>query len=303
MATEGCTQRGEVRIVVGIVVNVQRFDDVREFVQRVEPYLMQDEAAHNLILGLCSTLLLTNTYEEPPYLGCCEHEGELVGVALRTPPHNFILSKMKDERAVEAFAKDAYVLYEELPGTNGPKETAKAFVDCWHRLTGKAGQLGLEQRIYRVETVIPAHGVRGDYYPATKAESELMVAWWMAFASEALDPIAREEAEKAVRMRLDSNASVRGLRLWWDDERPVSLAGYGGPTPNGIRIGPVYTPPELRGRGYASALTAALSQELLDSGRRFVFLFTDLSNPTSNHIYQTVGYQPVCDVDLYRFEN
>ena len=63
----------------------------------------------------------------------------------------------------------------------------------------------------------------------------------------------------------------------------------------------MYTPPEQRGHGYASAATAALSQLLLERGRRFCFLFTDLANPTSNHIYQTIGYQPVCDVDIYHF--
>jgi len=83
----------------------------------------------------------------------------------------------------------------------------------------------------------------------------------------------------------------------------VSIAGYGGPTPNGIRIGPVYTPPDLRGRGYASALTARLTQTLLDGGRRFCFLFTDLANPTSNSVYQRIGYRPVTDVDLWRFGN
>jgi predicted GNAT family acetyltransferase len=83
---------------------------------------------------------------------------------------------------------------------------------------------------------------------------------------------------------------------------PVSLAAARGETPNGIRIGPVYTPPEHRGHGYASAVTAAASQDQLDRGRHFVFLFTDLSNPTSNKIYQAIGYERVCDVDMYRFE-
>ena len=75
----------------------------------------------------------------------------------------------------------------------------------------------------------------------------------------------------------------------------VSIAGWGGATPNGIRIGPVYTPPELRRHGYATALTADLSQSLLDGrlfdgGRRFCFLYTDLANPTSNAIYERIGY-------------
>ncbi|OGO56238.1 MAG: hypothetical protein A2Z32_12645 [Chloroflexi bacterium RBG_16_69_14] len=95
----------------------------------------------------------------------------------------------------------------------------------------------------------------------------------------------------------------RGRTLYlWDDDRVVSMTGVGGPTPNGIRIGPVYTPPAVRGRGYASALVAAVSQAELDAGRRFCFLFTDLANPTSNHIYQAIGYEPVRDVDAYGFE-
>jgi predicted GNAT family acetyltransferase len=80
------------------------------------------------------------------------------------------------------------------------------------------------------------------------------------------------------------------------------MVGYSGPTPNGIRIAPVYTPPELRGGGYASACTAETTRRLLKDGRRFCFLYTDLANPTSNSIYQRIGYRPVCDVDQYRFD-
>jgi uncharacterized protein len=94
----------------------------------------------------------------------------------------------------------------------------------------------------------------------------------------------------------------RQLYVWEDGGRIVSMVGAGGETPNGIRIGPVYTPPECRGRGYATSLTAATSQDQLGRGRRFCFLFTDLANPTSNRIYQRIGYQPVCDVDQYRFD-
>ena len=93
----------------------------------------------------------------------------------------------------------------------------------------------------------------------------------------------------------------RSLQLWEDGE-VVSLTGVGSLTPNGVRIGPVYTPPEARNRGYASALVATASQEQLEAGRRFCFLFTDLANPTSNHIYQTIGYEPVRDVDMWRHD-
>jgi predicted GNAT family acetyltransferase len=98
--------------------------------------------------------------------------------------------------------------------------------------------------------------------------------------------------------RLASNVS--GIMLWEDEGEPVSFAGWGGRTPNGIRVGPVYTPPELRGRGYATALTAELSQRLLDGrlfdgGRQFCFLYTDLANPTSNAIYERIGYRRVAE--------
>jgi predicted GNAT family acetyltransferase len=84
--------------------------------------------------------------------------------------------------------------------------------------------------------------------------------------------------------------------------RPARVRGrLRRPTPNGIRIGPVYTPPGLRRRGYASAATAAASQTELDNGRRYIFLFTDLSNPTSNKIYQQIGYEPVIDIDQLGF--
>jgi predicted GNAT family acetyltransferase len=89
--------------------------------------------------------------------------------------------------------------------------------------------------------------------------------------------------------------------VWEDAGEVVAFAGVAGPTPRGIRIGPVYTPPDRRGRGYASNLVAEVSRRQLASGRNFCFLFTDLANPTSNHIYQTIGYVPVVDVDQYSF--
>ena len=88
----------------------------------------------------------------------------------------------------------------------------------------------------------------------------------------------------------------------WEDGERVSLAGWGSPTPNGIRIGPVYTPPEYRRRGYGSASTAAATARNLAAGRRFCFLYTDVANPTSNKIYMDIGYEPVCDSVEFAFD-
>ena len=96
---------------------------------------------------------------------------------------------------------------------------------------------------------------------------------------------------------------VKTGRLWvWDHEGPVSIASCGNPTDNAMQIGTVYTPPALRGKGYASAVTASLSERLLEQGYSFCCLYTDLANPTSNKIYRQIGYEPVSDSRRYSFE-
>ena len=105
------------------------------------------------------------------------------------------------------------------------------------------------------------------------------------------------KAHQAAKQKL----LAQELYLWIDKE-PVSMAGKSRPTPNGITINLGYTPPELRGRGYASSCVASLSQLQLDSGKQFCTLFTDLSNPTSNSIYQKMGYKPICDYNQYLFD-
>jgi uncharacterized protein len=155
------------------------------------------------------------------------------------------------------------------------------------------------QRIYRLERVRPVGDVPGRLRRASKADGPVLIPWVRAFHAEAFREHAPPfDAEQLVDRRL--GGSTDGLCLW-DDEGPRTLAGFTGPTPHGIRVGPVYTPPEHRGRGYASACVAALSQLLLDRGYRFCFLYTDLANPTSNRIYQRVGYEPVCDVAEFHF--
>lgn len=284
------------------MVVVRRVADVRQFYERVAPYLLRDEAAHNLLLGLCSMLMQTDDYREPPYLAHCEAGGEIVGVALRTPPHRLVLSRMADDSAVRALAEDAYAAFPDLPGALAIRPVDAAFTRYWRELSGREVRLLRAERIFRLERVIPVSGVAGGAHIVGPDDLDLIVDWLIAFSAEALDDAPpREDAERITRSRLEGDPAARGLRLWKVDGRPVSLAGYTGPTPNGIRIGPVYTPPQYRGCGYASALTAALSAELLEQGRSFVFLFTDLQNPTSNHIYQAIGYEPVCDVNEYVF--
>jgi predicted GNAT family acetyltransferase len=281
-------------------VSVTRHATADAFLDHAGDFLAAREAEHNLILGLSSRLRRDpRVYGEDPHFAVAEAGGEVVAVTMRTPPHNLILSLVDDEAAIAPLAEDALEAFGSLPGVVGPKEPVARFAERWQELTAAAARLELAQRTFKAEHVEPPANVRGRLRDYERADRELAARWMDAFAEEALPELPPESSEEFVDRREQDPDG--GLVLWEDDGRAVCMAGYGGRTPNGIRIGPVYTPPELRGRGYASALTAAVTQRLLDSGLRFCFLFTDLANPTSNSIYQRIGYRAVADVDLWTF--
>ncbi|MGH2516727.1 MAG: GNAT family N-acetyltransferase [Ktedonobacterales bacterium] len=287
-------------------MKLTRYDDATPFYDRAEAFLLAHEAEHCLMLGLRATLIQQPDYfGAPPYLALVEEDAEIVAAALRTPKYNLALSLMPNEKLIGAsltlLVEDVRAVYPTLPGVIGPAALSRAFAGEWQRTTGQTYQAGTKERIYRLDTVIPVRNVLGTLRSATENDRTLLVRWLDAFRREALGPDTPLDAERW--MEEMQRSSVRAAYLWEDSSAPVSLVGHTGPTPHGMRIGPVYTPPELRGHGYASAATAAVSQMLLDSGRQFCFLFTDLSNPTSNSIYQKIGYQPMVDVDVYKFQH
>ena len=249
------------------------------------------------MLGVASSITeAPEAYTGPPYLAVVTDHDRVVAAAVRTPPFRLILSEVDDPRAIGLLAEDS--LADELPGVLGPVEQVRAFVEARAALGGPPAALEISERIYRLTEVRPAASMPGRARPATLDDRDLVIAWLEAFRREAFG-----EADRvSVVADADRWLARRGRSLHlWEDGDVVSLAGIGGRTPNGIRIGPVYTPLDARRRGYASALVAAISQEALDAGCRFCFLFTDLANPTANHIYQAIGYTPVRDVEAYAF--
>jgi GNAT superfamily N-acetyltransferase len=282
------------------MMRLTRFEDAAEFYRRAEPFLLEREADHNLILGICADLIQhPEHYTQPPFLAVLEEGQAVIAAAMMTPPHNLVLSHSLSPEGPEFLARELYGIGMALPGVNGPSSVSQAFVGQWQASSGRSCRLAMTMRIYQLVTVRPVTGVAGHMRRATEADRDLLLDWFDAFNREALGEEDRATAESAVDRFLHTGA--RGLYLWID-RQPVSMAGSSGPTPNGIRISAVYTPPECRRKGYASACVAALSQRLLDSGRKFCFLFADLSNPTSNKIYQDIGYMPVCDVNVYKFD-
>jgi len=273
--------------------------DADSFFTRAWDFLAAREAEHNLIFGIGGRLRAEpEPNGSPAYLATVERDGDVVAAALRTPPHNVILAETDELEAITALAADLAAADPSLPGVLGSKAVAARFVDAWGRVTGADARVAIAERIYCCERVVPPEGVPGRMRAYEERDRELVVGWFCDFAAEAMpDAPVDERAEDVLDRRLAEPEG--GIRLWVDDDA-VCVAGFGGSTPNGIRIGPVYTPPERRRRGYAAALTAALTTRLLE-GRRFCFLFTDLANPTSNSVYTRIGYEPVADVDQWAF--
>src|SRR5262245_5063307 len=285
-----------------VSLTLDRFDDASDFLEWVGPFLVEREAEHNLLFGIIDALRRDPSFSiGSPYLAAVsEDHDRVVAVVLRTPPNNLVLSEIGDPAAIELIVEDRFAADDPIPGAIGPLDVVRAFAERWSARTGLPERALMGERAFRLSRVIAPPPAPGTMRTAGIGDRDLLVAWLRAFMAEALPEEENNftDAEQAVgRWLRGSKANY----LWEVDGRAVSWAGVGGRTPNGTRIGPVYTPPAHRGRGYASSLVAAASQAQLDAGLAFCFLFTDLANPTSNHIYQAIGYEPVTDFEVRVF--
>lgn len=283
-------------------MQVERPADAQAFLDVAGAFLAEREAENILLFGIAANLLRDpdRAMSAPPYFAAVRRAGEVVGAALMTPPFRVVLSSTSDPDAVAAIADDLGRSGLPVPGITAPVDVARTFVERWAARHDLVPRRTMAERIYRVERVTAPRGVAGGVRIADPGDRDLLVDWMDRFLREMHDDSVPGEAAAMVDSALRTGTRI--FHLWEVDGRPVSVAGITGPTPNGIRLGPVYTPLGDRGHGFASAVTAAASQAELDAGRRFVFLFTDLTNPTSNKIYQAIGYEPVIDVDQWSFE-
>ena len=298
------SERTDPRPAAAGTLKVTRFSNVDDFLARAGDFLVAREAEHNLIFGLCTGIRVApDAFDGTPYLAVVEDDARILGAAVQTPPNNLVLSHFERADALTPLAGDLAALGSALPGVFAERAPASEFAAAWTRRTGRRAALARRERIYQLVRVRAPTAVPGQLRQADADDRALLIEWLGAFWREALGDDDVSDAPEMVDRWLRNGSGPRGYRRMyvWEDGEPVSMAGAGGATPNGIRIGPVYTPPRLRGRGYASACVAAVSQTYLDAGRRVCFLFTDLANPTANHIYREIGYEPVCDVDEYRF--
>jgi len=287
----------------GRAVQVRRFDEAVSFREAAMDYLSADEARHNLLLGISSTIVQKpDLYELVDLWTVEEPDNDVRLAALRTPPYSLVLGRPSLDEALDAFVDRLVDEGHDLPGVVAAVPEVDAFVASWTTARDVDATIALRQGVYQATEIAEVPPVRGDHRPAEPSDRELVVRWMLAFGEEALPH--EDETERQIRTiesRLEAS-DASGLWLWEVDGEPVSMSGYGGETPHGIRIGPVYTPPDLRGRGYATALVAAQSRWLLGRGRTFVFLYTDLDNPTSNALYRRIGYRFVAESADVRFD-
>lgn len=294
-------------------MKLTRYESAREFLKHARGPLEELEAVNGLIVGIAARVAEQPDYygKYPLYLATVDDGDRLIAAAVRTPPHRVIVYSALDadpeplrlivDDLVEvgkAFEEDSPV--RRVAGVTGPSATALAFAQAWTERTGQSHKPGMDQRIYELREVYPPQDVAGHLRQAREDDLDLLTEWVYWFNVDCHLPLVSKEEARELASRYVANG---GLFLWEADGAPVSMAGRGRNSSHGITVSLVYTPPELRGRGYASACVAALSQQLLDAGWEFTTLYTDLANPTSNSIYQRIGYRPVCDSNEYDFQN
>lgn len=284
-----------------------RPSSAEEFLELARPLIADDplrEARNNLMLGVAGTVVAHPDAYETHHGWVILDGSRPVAAAFMTPPHNLILSDLDDDLALERLLDAVRADGVPVPGVVANLPWAERFGTEWSAVSNTGLELALSQGVYALTEVREVRTAPGRARRADEHDRDLLYGWMFAFADEALPPGDRREREslrRGVGSRLAYRDTDAGYWLWEDGDEPVSLAGYWGRTGSGIRVGPVYTPPVHRRRGYATILVAELSRWLLAHGYRACFLYTDLTNPTSNRIYADIGYERVCDSEEYHF--
>lgn len=282
------------------MVKIFSFESASEFLHSVQAELEFRETANSLLLGICGQLVRhPERFQSAPVLRAVEENSEWVLTAVMTPPHRLIVSSGRlapSDEAVKQFAEALVREGQELPGVLGPVDLAGKFSADWEKVSGTQTQMAEQLIMYELKQVaIPAPD-RGKLRAAAAQDFELVAGWWNAARMEMFGKADAEEDRQSAKNRIDD-----GDVFLWEDGRPVSMACKTRPTRHGISVGMVYTPPETRCRGYATACVGELSRTLLQAGRDFCALFADALNPVSNSIYQKIGYRPIGNVAEYAF--
>jgi predicted GNAT family acetyltransferase len=272
-------------------------EDVEEYAAAAGDLLGADPERHTIGLTVVENARAGTHPVAEWYAWWTGPDGAVSGAVSRTTPYPLLLEVAPEESLrplLDAVREDG----REVSGVNGPAGLSTQFAALVTAATGRRAVLRFATRLFRLAALVdPVPAPAGSARRATLDDLPLLVRWNREFAQEIGEPLGAD-LDATVRVRAE-----RGLYWLWLDVhgQPTSLAGHTLPAAGVVRVGPVYTPPAERGHGYAAGATHAVSSALLDGGHRVV-LFTDLANPTSNALYQRLGYRPVTDRTTFHFE-
>jgi RimJ/RimL family protein N-acetyltransferase len=264
--------------------------DVEEYAERTWDLLTESPAEHTIALTVLETVRRGRRWSgEPMLFGWFEDGAEVSGAVFRTPPFNLLLGAVPEDAAA-ALVATLRAAGVSVPGANGRHLEVERFAEEWTAATGARSETKVRLALYELGTLHPPDPSPAGWARAAETEEdlELAIRWYFDFQVETRSPVT--DVTPLVRERMEDR------RLWlWEGETgpPVSLAARTPAVAGVARIAPVYTPPEHRRHGYGTAITAACTADALDRGTERVVLFTDLANPTSNAIYQRIGYRPI----------
>lgn len=277
-------------------MTVTTFTDARAFLDVATPLLEADPISTNVIGSVTERLGADDPVADNLWATVANRD-DLVGAAMLNVPWNLFLSHMPTDAAIaiaDRLRTDSIV----LPGVTGERGATEAFAEHWVGHCGVTATTLVDERAHRLGTLLPPVDVPGHARLAATGDTTEIASWLRAFRDEAMpqDP-AEDPVAGAARM-----IERAEMWLWEHDGRPMSMVGCRRPAAGVSRIGPVYTPADLRGHGYAAGATAAAAAGALAAGAAHVMLYTDLSNPTSNALYARLGFVPDHDAVQIRFD-
>jgi ribosomal protein S18 acetylase RimI-like enzyme len=264
-----------------------------DFLGAADGYLRAEPVLNTVLLTVCERLRLRGPAafgDDPPWFGWHEAgSGAVDGAFLRTPPFPLLAAGLPDDSAGSLIAALAAAGLRP-PAVNIPAAAQAGFGAAWRQASGGGVAPRLRSRLFRLAALVqPDPAPAGSSRPAADGDYDLLVGWHEAFHRE-LGQTAEDP-----RRSVEAGLGQGWLQLWEDGGRPVAMATRTADVAGVVRVAGVYTPPQHRRRGYAGGATAAVTQAALDGGADDVVLFTDLANPTSNALYQRLGYRPVAE--------
>ena len=269
-------------------MKVVRLPTAADLLEMATPWLMRAEAENSLLIGIAQQQADSgpNGSAKQFWAAVVDDNGDVAGCAFRTPPYPLSLTKMP-AAAVPLLIPPTRAPYPDLPGVAGSSDEARSFAESWSARFDVDWSVRVGTRLHCLTRVrFPEQPPAGRLRRPAGAETAMIREWAADFIRDTRIPETPDDfADKLLSSAL----------YVWDDRGPRCMIAVSRETENGASISGVYTPPSSRQRGYASAAVATVSATLLESGKRFCCLYTDVANPVSNAIYGRIGYRPVRD--------